>query len=221
MNNTYDTVIDRLHRGVNPWTEYLAGDTSHHNSWGSTEPIFRTIMEELQPQLIIEVGSFLGGSSIHMASLMKAMNLPERCIICVDTWLAEEILWSQDVERKLLHIVNGTPMFYYTFLNNVKDKGHDDTIVPLRMPSLPASRYLKQNGIKAPFIYIDGTHIVGEVLRDLEVYWDLLLPGGIMLIDDFSSEDMFAGVVKDTAIFAIQRGLRLEVAGKKAFIRKP
>ena len=178
-------------------------------------------MEELQPQLIIEVGSFLGGSSIHMASLMKAMNLPEHCIICVDTWLAEEILWSQDQERKLLNIVNGTPMFYYSFLNNVKDKGHDDTIVPLRMPSLPASRYLKQNDIKAPFIYIDGTHIVGEVMRDLEVYWDLLLPGGIMLIDDFSSEDMFKGVVSDTMSFAGYKGLKVEVVGKKAFIRKP
>ncbi len=221
MNKTYDTVIERLHRGVNPWTGYLSGDTCHHNSWGSTEPIFRTIMEELQPQLIIEVGSFLGGSSIHMASLMKAMNLPERCIICVDTWLAEEILWSQDNERSLLQIVNGTPMFYYRFLNNVKDKGHDDTIIPLRMPSLPASRYLKQNDIKAPFIYIDGTHIVGEVLRDLEVYWDLLLPGGIMLIDDFSTDDMFKGVVSDCLLFCARYGLKLNVEGKKAFIRKP
>jgi len=222
-NNICDTVVRLLHNGENPWTGYKVGTTNFHNSWGSTEPCFEHFIKELRPQLVIEVGSFLGGSAIHMADMLEESGLENRCIICVDTWLAEEVLWSRPDERKLLKIEHGSPTFYYTFLNNVEFSGHSDTIIPLRMPSLSAGRYLKMKGIRAPFIYIDGSHIQGDVWADLNMYWDLLLPGGVMLIDDFSNEEngIFDGVIKDATTFAAMNDLKLEVWNKKAFIRKP
>ena len=50
---------------------------------------------ELRPSTIVEVGSFLGCSSRHFAGLLKAANL-DSVVVCVDTWLAEEVLYGED-----------------------------------------------------------------------------------------------------------------------------
>jgi predicted O-methyltransferase YrrM len=93
------------------------------------------------------------------------------------------------------------------------------------MPSVSGARYLASLGITAQMIYIDGSHIEGDVIRDLDLYWDRLAPGGVMLVDDYvpHSPDrwLFEGVIRDVQKFASQRGLKLEADGNKARLWKP
>ena len=222
--NHYQNLIDKIHLGVNPY-EGFPGHAwpTDFFGWRSEHEYFDRLIQDLRPGLIIEVGSFLGGSAINMARLLAKNELAESAILCVDTWLAEQILWTIPEHRDRLKMTFGSPCFYYTFLSNVMARGCQDKIVPLRMPSLSASRLLRQLDIRAKLVYIDGCHEEGDVLRDLEAYWDLLLPGGAMLIDDYSPQGdvMFAGLVSDVDRFASDQGLLLEAANDKAILYKP
>jgi cephalosporin hydroxylase len=62
--------------------------------WGSARDIFTTLIDELTPALIIEVGSWKGGSAIHMGRLIKERRLDCR-IVCIDTWLGSLEHWNQ------------------------------------------------------------------------------------------------------------------------------
>jgi hypothetical protein len=224
----FDELVKSIHLGVNPYEGYLESPmkapVSHWGQWGSDHPWLVEMVESTRPGLIIEVGSFLGGSAIAMGEKLRALGLKDSAILCVDTWLAEEILWSRAEHRDKLKIQFGSPCFYYTFLSNILDKGLQDTVLPLRMPSFSAARYLASLGITAKAIYIDGTHIEGDVMCDLNLYWDRLEPGGVMLIDDYVPDSpdrwLFEGVIRDTQKFAAQRNLKLEASGNKARFRK-
>jgi hypothetical protein len=220
----FDELIARIHTGINPYQGYPKEHwpVEQFFEWGCRHPWFHELIEELKPWLIIEVGSFLGGSAIVMAEKLRAMGLVNSAVLCIDTWLAEQILWSMPEHRVKLKIQYGRPCFYYTFLSNIIDRGLQDVVVPLSMPSLSAGRYLKRLGIRSSFIYIDGCHEEGDVRNDLEMYWAILEPGGVMLVDDYNEGvEMFVGLVRDVDRFVAERGLQMERRNDKIVLRKP
>ena len=88
------------------------------------DPLFEEIIRKLSPGVIVEVGSWLGASAIHMAKIVKSLGLGTR-IICVDTWLGspEHFLGSRPEWREKLRQQHGYPRLYYTFLANVVRQG--------------------------------------------------------------------------------------------------
>jgi len=152
--------------------------------WGGGRKIFRTLIDEINPILIIEVGTWKGQSAINMASYLKEKKL-EAKIICVDTWLGGMEFMNSEDPRKNLIPKNGYPQIYYQFLSNVIHKGLQNYIIPFPNTSLIAARYLKNNNITSKFIYIDGSHNEQDVLMDLNNYWKLLESGGIIFGDDY------------------------------------
>jgi predicted O-methyltransferase YrrM len=204
MSKSFNELIKKIHLGTNPFEGYPKDQwpVQHWGGWGSDHPFFAEMVAKIKPHLIIEVGSFLGGSAIQQGQLLKKNGLNDSAVLCVDTWLAEQILWSLPDQREKLKLRFGRPCFYYTFLSNIIDVGLQNMVVPLSMPSLSAARYLKQLGVTAPMIYIDGCHEEFDCRRDLDMYWDLLEPGGGMIIDDYvCGSDMFAGLVRDVNRF--------------------
>ncbi|MDE2104247.1 MAG: class I SAM-dependent methyltransferase [Patescibacteria group bacterium] len=228
-NTTFDRLVEILHAGNNPYLEFSKQHwaktfpADQFNGWGSQHPWLSSLVVEIRPRLIIEVGSFLGGSAIEFATALRACGLEDSAVLCVDTWLAEEVLWSLPEWRARLKIQCGTPCCYYTFLANIIEKKLHDTVLPLRMPSLSAARYLGQSGaIRAQLIYIDGSHVEGDVLRDMEHYWPLLDAGGVLLMDDYGFDpDRFAGLMRDVQRFSRQTGIPFSASGDKALFRKP
>lgn len=220
----YNLLIEKIHIGVSPYAGYPKEQwpTEQFSGWGSIHHWFKELIERLRPELIIEVGTFLGGSAIHMGECLRNAKINDSAILCIDTWLAEQILWSMAEHRVRLKIQYGRPCFYYTFLSNVIEKGLQGTIVPLPMPSQSAARYLKElGGITAKLIYIDGCHEEGDCYRDLNAYWQFLEPGGAMLVDDYNPENpMFFGLVKDVNQFCLDRELKREVSECKALLWK-
>jgi hypothetical protein len=214
-------LIDSIHLGVNPYEGYPKEQWPvEHFGWGSTHPWFKMLIEKIKPRIIIEVGTLLGASAIHMAETVKAAGL-DSAILCVDTFLAEQILWSIPEHRERLKIRFGRPCFYYTFLSNVIDKGCQDVIVPLCMPSQSAARHLTGLKIMAQMIYVDGCHEEGDCFRDLESYWDLLDAGGAMIIDDYEiGNPMFEGLIRDVDKFCKLKNVTRELDVNKALIWK-
>jgi len=221
MPNHRNDVMQRL-LGADPWAGFdPAGWVDLTDKWDSHHPMFDRTVDELGPRTIVEVGSFLGCSSRHFAGLLKARAL-DSVVVCVDTWLAEEVLYSVAEWREKLRFEHGRPQVYRTWLANALAAGLTDYLCPLSMDSTNGARYLQSKGIAAEFVYIDGCHMEGDVHRDLTLYWDRILkPGGVMLVDDYQKTPDFAGVVADTDRFASERSLAPEFQGTKALLRKP
>ena len=222
MTTARDDVIYHLFNGLDPFAGFdPAGWADPTDEWDSHHPWFDETVAELRPRVIVEVGTFLGVSARHFAGLLKAAAL-DSVVICVDTFLAEQVLWLNPRWRPHLRHVNGRPEFYKVWLANAIESGLTEWLCPLPMASPNAARLLAHYGIAADLVYVDGSHDEGDVYRDLTLYWDLVLrPGGVMLIDDFQETPDFIGVVNDVKRFSAERNLTFERHGMKAKFVKP
>lgn len=214
----YDLIIEKLHQGKNPYSGFPGPqwEGAWYDDPAARRPIFKTAMEK-NPKVVVEVGSFVGESAIHMAGLMKELGNTEGVIICVDTWYAGFDHYKGAPEKIRGHF--GRPDLYYRFIANVIKHGMTDKILPLAMDSINAARVLKWIGIEADFVYVDASHEEGDVLRDYNAYWDLIRPGGAMMVDDLTNH--FPGVLKDWAKFLKAKKLTADLTeGEKAIVIK-
>lgn len=186
-----------------------------YQGWNSNSPVFGKLIKETSPKTIIEVGTWKGMSAIEMANACDLLSLDTK-IYCVDTWLGALEFWDElsHTSERNLFLKNGYPQVYYQFISNVIHKGHQNRIIPLPQTSLIGARYLKRKGITAELIYIDGSHDWEDVIMDMNSYWDILSPGGVMFGDDYSkcegdcSGDVY--VKKAVDLFVSQRNLTLQ-----------
>lgn len=214
----YEYIRDKLLHGHNPYAGFPVKDWAGtwYNDPNACSPIFRRALEMSKPTVAIEVGSFVGESSIHIAKTMRELN-PGSVLICVDTWYGGFDHWTKVPEK--LRFWFGRPSLYYQFIGNVMAHRVEDVILPLALDSVNAARLLDYLGIAAKFIYVDASHERGDALRDYETYWPLLESGGAMLIDDNSR--FFPGVQHDWKEFTTAHGLTPIEDGEKGLIIKP
>jgi hypothetical protein len=195
-----------------PWPLDLHG-------WGSTVPAFAELIRDVRPKLIVEAGTWKGGSAIHMADQIAAAGLDAQ-IVCVDTWLGALEFWTSqdDPQRyKSLRLKNGYPQVYYQFLANVCHKGHQQRIIPFPQTSTHGALWLRYFGFTAELIYIDASHEEEDVYADLLAYWEVLAPGGVMFGDDWSWDGVRVAVLR----FAQEAGVTPRFIGDKWVLDKP
>lgn len=214
----HSELMSLIHGEANPYVNFPIGTwAGHYNTDGSERPIFRRTMDRVKPRIIIEVGTFLGGSAIHMAQHAKA-NGWDCAILCVDTWLGGVDHWLRARDKLRPHF--GRPSLYYYFINNVIEAGLTDYIVPFTLDSMSASRFLKAGNVRSQMVYIDGSHEIGDVIRDYNAYWELIDSGGALLVDDLTN--WFPGVLHDWEKFIRTKDLLVsEVEGEKGLVVKP
>jgi hypothetical protein len=194
----FQLLIDKIHEGRNPYTGFPAGEWA--GTWygdpGAQRAIFGQSMELTKPGIIIEVGSFVGESAIHMAKIIKSRGL-DAAILCIDTFYAgyDHFLGA----REKIRLRFGRPDFYEKFIANVIQNECQNVIVPFCIDSINGARVIKWLGLVPQFLYIDASHEQGDTYRDYVAYWDLLPPGGGMLCDDLSRH--FPGVIHDYEMF--------------------
>lgn len=215
-------LLARLHR-VNPYRGFdFKAYPYDERGWNFNSPIFGELISELRPMLIVEVGSWKGGSALVMAQVLRNIQL-STAILCVDTWLGALEFWTDhdDEERYgSLRLRHGYPTVYYQFLANVCHRGFTDVIVPFPQTSATAALWLAREHIVADLIYVDASHEYADVDADVRTYWACLRPGGVMFGDDFT--DNWPGVKKAVLEFAYANGAALEVRDNNFWIlRKP
>jgi hypothetical protein len=179
------------------------------NKYGNTlEPgsmpadgLYEHWIQMYRPNIIIEVGSFLGYSAIKMAKEIQRLKLDSK-IICVDTWLGspEHYEMHKDSKDDRLGYQFGYPTLYYKFISNVIINKVQDIIIPFPFPSSVAFKTLQKIfnklNIKSDFIYIDGSHEENDVYFDLYHYYQLLKDGGFLWGDDWPWEAVKSDVTK-------------------------
>lgn len=186
---------------------YAGFDKSAHEldlqGWGRHDFLFK-VAETLAPRVIVEVGVWKGRSALGLATMRKRIDA-DFTLICVDTWLGSQEHFEKTF-RHGLQRAHGYPHLYEQFLANVLHRGHQDVIVPLPIASLSAAQLLKVRGLKPDLIHIDGGHGYLEVKADIESYWPLLAPDGVMILDDYG---VWQGVTRAVNEFAAERALPL------------
>mmetsp|Transcript_51071 Transcript_51071/g.159583 ORF Transcript_51071/g.159583 Transcript_51071/m.159583 type:complete len:446 (-) Transcript_51071:1327-2664(-) len=202
----------------NPYSDFdstgLTFSAGEHQ--GHDTNMMASLIHLTQPKLIIEVGSWKGGSAIQMGSVLRAKGWGCRTkIICVDTWLGT----STDLKSQRLPLKNGYPTVQREFMHNIISSGFSSVVIPIAAPANIASKYLKylldrEDLPLADLIFIDGNHDYDDVKADIANYFPILSPKGIMFGDDYG----WAGVKKAVDEFASSRNMTVFSPGGRTWL---
>ncbi|PNX71708.1 S-adenosyl-L-methionine-dependent methyltransferase domain-containing protein [Trifolium pratense] len=109
--NTRKTLIDHIFNGTSPFTDFPpphAADKLYRSKkvkgWGSNNAVFENLIHKVKPEIIVEVGTFLGASALHMAKLTQRLGLKTQ-IYCIDDfrgWAGFREQFKNIVVNKLL-----------------------------------------------------------------------------------------------------------------------
>jgi predicted O-methyltransferase YrrM len=221
-------LLQKLYQGKDPFEGYKmdAGRVTNHG-WNSTHRFLTDSILELNPEIILEFGVWMGGSTIHMARFLKQSARKTQVLAC-DTFLACDILRTVQETLPMLRMEFGRPTYWENFYSNVLAHGVTEQVIPLHLDSRSGLRWLKRLGITVDMIHHDATHYAPDVLEDLVLCWDVLRPGGHLIIDDYIKSDLawpavmnFNGLVSDVDYFCRDKEVTLEVDGVKCRIVKP
>lgn len=163
-----------------------------HGWFGNGIPL-DLLLKQRKVKTIVEVGSWLGNSTRHMASLIPEGGK----VYAVDHWLGS--VEHQEGQYAFYHAL---PYLYDQFLSNVIHKGLTDKIVPIRMSSLEAAQVLT---VKPDLVYLDGAHDTESVYNDLVAWYPFIQGHGIICGDDWMWATVSAAVVQ----FATEKHLKL------------
>lgn len=123
---------------------------------------------------IVEIGSFMGLSTIVLATgLVETGNLAAR-IHCVDTWEGSPEHRDLDLVRR--------GRLYDLFLANVQDAGIADLVRPVRLPSVEAAGRFAPGSVD--LLFVDGDHSEAGAYADLRAWWPAVRPGGTVIGHD-------------------------------------
>ena len=220
VDPSFAGLIDSLHLGVDPYDQFdglamgegIEQDLKYRHTRLDRVFFEEQILDRLKcPKLIVEIGSFKGGSAIRMADSLTSRGL-DCCILCIDTFLGDANMWLQHQSQPHfgMRFRGGRPLIYESFMVNVLRSGHQDRIVPLPVSSLVGIEILSRLTLKADAIFLDSAHQPGETYLEITHAADKILSeNGILFGDDFNG--CWPGVVADVSRFASERKKELIV----------
>jgi len=138
--------------------------------WYSNGPSMEYVLKSTNAKVVIEVGSWLGLSTRHIAR-----TIPEDGVVyAVDHWLG-----TPSEDNSVFDMAN----LYRQFLSNVIHENLTHKIVPLRMSSIEAAATLQ---IKPDVVYVDATHEYNEVYEDITLWFPFVKGHGVLCGDDYN-----------------------------------
>ncbi len=222
-NAWFTTVLDKIYQGNSPYAGFPGRRYSTDDQgWNSHHSFLDGSIKANRPNIVLELGVWKGGSAIHMAKSMRAFE-HTGVIIAVDTWLGSWEHWENEDRFADLITTFGYPSLYYTFLSNVVLHDVQDYIIPLPLDSGNAAFVISRKNIQPEMIHIDAGHDYDAVMSDLRRWWPILIPGGVLIADDYDP----AGVVWPSVRDAVNDFLKVtphcdfEALAYKCRFRKP
>lgn len=175
-----------------PYVDFVPIAEPYRHAWHFDEAFLSQVVYRrcAQPQLVLEVGSWLGNSAIlSVLHYLNALHWRDFTLVCVDTWLGSVEHWLRDTDqraRQVLGIEHGYPRLYDHFLSNIMHAGVQDYVQPLPQTSVNAARILTAYEMYFDWVFIDASHETVEVFLDMNVYWPLVKIGGVLCGDDWN-----------------------------------
>ncbi|PPD91638.1 hypothetical protein GOBAR_DD11430 [Gossypium barbadense] len=85
----FPTILQRVFKGSSPYTDFPPPHLRYIlkpkriRGWGSNGDVFEHLIKRVKPKLIVEVGTFLGASALHMVNVTRKLGLQTQ-ILCLD-----------------------------------------------------------------------------------------------------------------------------------------
>ncbi|XP_043706343.1 uncharacterized protein LOC122655992, partial [Telopea speciosissima] len=211
------TILDGLFNGSSPFKGFPPPHVvpflrqKRIKGWGSNGAVFENLIRRVKPTTIIEVGTFLGASAIHMSQVAKGLGLLQTQIICVDDFRG----WPgfRDI-IKGIPMVNGDVTLLYQFMQNVAHFNATDTVLPLPFSSGSTLDKLCEWGVFGDLIEVDAGHDFHSAWSDINRAYKILRPGGVIFGHDYFTAADNRGVRRAVNLFARQKGLRIQFDGQ-------
>ena len=223
-DTTFQSLVKHLWHGFNPYAGFpLHLYENDMTGWNSGHGYLSQAVDATKAQIVIEIGVWKGLSTITLAKALQYLKL-DGCVISIDTWRGSSEHWAQKESFEELCLENAEPRMMRKFLQNIVTSGLKDFVIPLPLDSVNAAVLLEARGISADVIHIDAGHDYRSVYCDIEIWWPLLRPGGILIGDDYkpASEGGFVEVRRAFDDFFVPLGLSpIENYGAKCRITKP
>lgn len=186
-NGCRQQVLDRLWQGRDPFAHFPAGLYARNMSgWNFEHRYLSEAMLRYRPGIVVEVGVWMGRSVMTMARAMRDCGC-DGVIIAVDTWLGSSEHWLNPQQTANLVRLHGYPQFYWNFLANIVAEGLQDFVLPLPLDSASAQMVLGRLALRPVVVHLDAAHDYASVSLDLQRWWSLLLPGGMLIADDYDA----------------------------------
>lgn len=134
---------------------------------------------------ILEVGSWIGASTLSWAQGLNEFNQAQGAISCIDAW--QPFFDRQTHQEKVYHdmeLALGSETAYQLYLHNVGTIPNSITCQHLRGQSANLLPLLRENTFD--IIFIDGDHRYQAVLKDIELSLSLVKESGIICGDDLN-----------------------------------
>jgi predicted O-methyltransferase YrrM len=174
--------------------------------------VYRVVTELSGPGQIAEIGSWKGKSTVALSLAVKRAGRGET-VYAIDHHhgVAEDV-------RVGTRTAQGST--WSAFLNVIAKAGVSDIVRPLRMSSLAGARWLKRQGVRLKFLLVDGAHDEESVTKDLVAFFPLVLPGGLLALDDAKPDGGFPGVYAAYQTVIAAQTRPLEWAGSLFLVQK-
>lgn len=211
------TLLDRLFNGTSPFHDFPPKHavkrlrrTTRVKGWGSNGAVFENLIRRVRPRTIVEVGTFLGASAIHMAELTRRFGLQTQ-ILCVDDFRG----WAGFRDRfKNIAMVNGDVLLYYQFLQNVVTFNQSESVLPVPFSSGSALMKLCEWGVFAELVEIDAGHDFLSAWSDINRGYQILRPGGVIFGHDYFTAADNRGVRRAVDLFARIHNFKVNIDGQ-------
>jgi hypothetical protein len=164
----------------------------------------------VKPKVIIEVGTFLGASALHMAELTRKLGL-DSLILCIDDfrgWLGFRDLVG------FVNMVNGDVLLLYQFMQNVVQNNATGSVLPIPFSSGSTLEILCEWGVFGDLIEIDAGHDFNSAWADINRAYRILRPGGVIFGHDYFTAADNRGVRRAVNLFAQMNGLKIQTDGQ-------
>jgi predicted O-methyltransferase YrrM len=148
-----------------------------------------------KPKIIVEIGVFGGASVIPMAMALQAIGSGR--VYGIDPWEAgESVVGMEDANYEWWNNLNHEDI-YIGFINALIFNKLTNYCIPLRATSEQAAPLFDV----IDMIHIDGNHSEEKSWKDVELYFDKVRSGGIIVFDDISWRDTSATGTKKAVDF--------------------
>ncbi|MBB6468929.1 glycosyltransferase [Aminobacter carboxidus] len=143
--------------------------TSHH------VPVWERLLRERshEPLRVLEVGSFEGRSALFFLQF-----LPNCQLTCIDTF-------EGSIEHRTAGECHHTDMADVEARFDANTQPFAHRLEKVKAFSIEALAEMQRASRRFDIVYVDGDHHAASAFTDAQQSWDLLVSGGIMILDDY------------------------------------
>lgn len=147
-----------------------------HMTWNERLLLYKLSLLLPKKSVLVEIGSYLGASSVFLATAAEENN---SILYCIDTWKNDAMS-------------EGTRDTFGEFLRNTEPLKF--SIRPLRGKSEEVAKTFKEN---IDLLFLDGDHSYDAVRADAELWIPKMNHGGIIIFHDYGWAEGVRRVVNE------------------------